>query len=81
MQGYHRNHQDPADLRIRRTDNRPQISDQEHSTPRKSQGHKCKIQGCSRAPADERNYNPDAIRIAVKSPALYQRCTLGTEPF
>ena len=81
MQQHHDNNKHTTDLLVRRTDDRPEVPNQEKSRKREASPDKKQIQQVDRAPADERDGYPDQVRIPVQRPALEHVSRLaGAEP-
>lgn len=72
MQRHHAQHQHPTRLRIRSTDHGPKIPDQESHAHREPHGDEDPIQHRNRTPTDQRNRDPNHIRIAIQRPTLGQ---------
>lgn len=66
MQSHHRNQQSPTNLRLRPTNNRPQIPRQKHHAHRKPHGHKHIIEYRHGAPTDQRHRDPYRVRIPIQ---------------
>ena len=69
-----------ARLRIRSTQNRVQIPKQEENRPAEANTHKRPVERRERAPAHQRNSDPNQIGITVQRPAFDQVRGGATEP-
>ena len=63
-------------FRIRNTDNRPKIPDQEKHTHGQTHPHKDPIEQVNRTPTNQGHRNPNHIRIAIHRQTLSQTRTL-----
>lgn len=80
MKDNHQNKQDLTSLRIRRHDDGVQIPQQEENRPAKSHTNKGPIERRQRTPTDQRNCNPDNIRISIQRPGLDKIRARATGP-
>jgi len=58
-----------------------QISEQKHDADAEADADESVVQSREWRPADQRDGDPDQIRVAVQRPALKDVCGLGAEPF
>lgn len=79
MQRQHQHQQRLALLPIRRADHRIQVPDQEQRRHPEADRHKDVVENVHAGPADQRDRNPDQVRVPVQRPALEQVRALGAE--
>lgn len=69
-----------ARLRISSTQDWVQVAQEEEHRPTKPNTNKSPVQRCQRTPTDQRNRNPDNVRVPVKRPTLDQIRSGAAEP-
>lgn len=72
MQHNDQNQQDLTSLRIRSTQNRVQIAQEEEDSPPEPNTHQSPVQRRQRAPADKGDGNPNQVRVSIERPRLNQ---------
>lgn len=80
MQHHDQNQQDLTRLDIRRAQHGPQVPEQEEHRPPEPDADQRPIQRRQRTPADQRDGDPDQIRVPVQRPALDQIGAGAPEP-
>lgn len=76
MQHRHANDNHPTRPPFHHANHRPQIAGQEPDTHRRADRDEDPVQYCDRRPADDRDGDPDDVRVAVQRPALHERNSL-----
>lgn len=80
MQNHHQDEQDLARPRVCRAKHRVQVAQEEEDGPAKADSDKRPVQRRQRTPADERDGDPDQVRVAVQRPALDEVGARTAEP-
>lgn len=80
MQNNDQNQKNPARLGVCGAEHGIQVPQQEKDRPSKPDTHKDPVQQRERAPADQRDGDPDEVRVAVECPALNQIRAGAAEP-
>lgn len=72
MQQNDQDQEDLARFRVRGTEDRVQVAQEEEDSPAKAHSHQRPVERRQRAPADQRDSDPNHIRVPIKRPALDQ---------
>lgn len=80
MQDNNQDQQDPTRLRVRGTQDRVQIPQEKENRPNKPDTHQGPIQRRHRAPTNQRDRDPDHIRVPIQRPTLDEVCSRAPEP-
>lgn len=80
MQNNNQYEQNLASLSIRSIQDRVQVPQKEEDSPSKANTNKRPVKRSQRTPANQRNGNPNQIRVSIQSPALNKVSRGATEP-